>query len=32
MANRSMSAVRAMLVNMVGVVFLGTCGHRQRSF
>jgi hypothetical protein len=32
MANRSVSAVRAMLVSVVGVVFLGTCGHRQRSF
>jgi hypothetical protein len=29
MANRSVSAVRAMLVSVVGVVFLGTCGHWQ---
>jgi hypothetical protein len=27
MANRSVSAVRAMLVSVVGVVFLGTCRH-----
>jgi hypothetical protein len=31
MANRSVSAVRAMLVSVVGVVFLGTCGHWCRS-
>jgi hypothetical protein len=30
MANRSVSAVRAMLVSVVGVV-LGTCGHWRRS-
>ena len=30
-ANRSVSAVRAMLVSVVGVVFLGTCGHWCRS-
>jgi hypothetical protein len=30
-ADRSVSAVRAMLVSVVGVVFLGTCGHRCRS-
>jgi hypothetical protein len=29
MANSSVSAVRAMLVSVVGVVFLGTCGHRN---
>jgi hypothetical protein len=29
MANRSVSAVRAVLVSVVGVVFLGTCGHWQ---
>ena len=32
MANRSVSAVRGMLVSVVGVVFLGTCGHWCRSF
>ena len=32
MVNRSVSAVRAMLVSVVGVVFLGTSGHRQCSF
>jgi hypothetical protein len=26
-ADRGVSAVRAMLVSVVGVVFLGTCGH-----
>jgi hypothetical protein len=31
MANRSVSAVRAMLVSVVGVVFLGTGGHWCRS-
>jgi hypothetical protein len=31
-ANRSVSAVRAMLMSVVGVVFLGTCGHWCRSF
>ena len=31
MANRSVSAVRGMLVSVVGVVFLGTCGHWCRS-
>jgi hypothetical protein len=30
-ANCSVSAVRAMLVSVVGVVFLGTCGHWCRS-
>ncbi|WP_172900060.1 hypothetical protein [Bradyrhizobium erythrophlei] len=30
-ANRSVSAVRAMRVSVVGVVFLGTCGHWCRS-
>jgi hypothetical protein len=30
-ANRSVSAVRAMLVSVVGVVSLGTCGHSCRS-
>jgi hypothetical protein len=32
MANRSVSAVRAMLVSVVGVVFLGTGGHWPCSF
>jgi hypothetical protein len=30
-ANCGVSAVRAMLVSVVGVVFLGTCGHWCRS-
>jgi hypothetical protein len=30
-ANRSVSAVRAVLVSVIGVVFLGTCGHWCRS-
>jgi hypothetical protein len=30
-ANRRVSAVRAVLVSVVGVVFLGTCGHWCRS-
>jgi hypothetical protein len=31
MANRGVSAFRAMLMSVVGVVFLGACGHRQCS-
>jgi len=27
MANRGVPAIRAMLMSVVGVVFLGTCGH-----
>jgi hypothetical protein len=27
MTNRGVPAIRAMLVSVVGVVFLGTCGH-----
>jgi uncharacterized membrane protein (DUF2068 family) len=27
MANRSVSAIRTVLMSVVGVVFLGTCGH-----
>ena len=29
MANRGVPAFRAMLMSVVGVVFLGACGHRQ---
>jgi hypothetical protein len=32
MANRGVPAFRAMLMSMVGVVFLGTCVHRRCSF
>jgi hypothetical protein len=31
MANRRVSACRAMLVSMIGMVFLGAVGHRQCS-
>jgi hypothetical protein len=31
MANRGVPTIRAMLMRMVGVVFLGTSGHRQCS-
>ena len=31
MTNRGVPAIRAMLVSVVGVVFLGTCGHQQCS-
>ncbi len=30
-ADRGVSAIRPMLVSVVGVVFLGTCGHWCRS-
>jgi hypothetical protein len=32
MANRCMPAVRGMFVRMVGMLFLGTGGHRVHSF
>jgi hypothetical protein len=32
MANRSVPAIRSMLMSVVGVVFLGTCGHWRGSF
>jgi len=31
-ANRGMSAIRAMLMGVVGVVLLGACGHWRGSF
>jgi len=31
MANRGVPAFRAMLMSVVGVVFLGACGHWQCS-
>ena len=31
MVNRSVPAFRAMLMSVVGVVFLGACGHWQCS-
>jgi hypothetical protein len=31
MANRGVPAIRAMLMRVVGVVFLGASGHRQCS-
>ena len=31
MANRGVPAIRAMLMRVVGVVFLGACGHWQCS-
>ena len=31
MANRGVPAIRAVLMSVVGMVFLGTCGHWQCS-
>jgi hypothetical protein len=31
MANGGVSTIRAMLMGVVGMVFLGTCGHCRRS-
>ena len=31
MTNRGVPAIRAMLVSVVGMVFLGACGHQQYS-
>jgi hypothetical protein len=31
MANRGVSAFRAMVMSVVGMVFLGACGHRRCS-
>jgi hypothetical protein len=31
-ADRCVAAIRPMLVSVVGVVFLGTCGHWRCSF
>jgi len=31
MANRRVPAIRAMLMRVIGVVFLGTCGHWRHS-
>jgi hypothetical protein len=31
MTNRGVPAIRAMLMSVVGMVFLGTCGHEQYS-
>jgi Fe-S cluster biogenesis protein NfuA len=31
MANGGMSTIRAMRMGVVGMVFLGTCGHCRRS-
>ncbi len=31
MANRGVPAFRAMLMSVVGMVFLGACGHRRCS-
>jgi len=30
-ANRGVPAIRTMLVSVVGMMFLGACGHRQCS-